>query len=509
MKRTALIIMMLTILSKIFGFSREVFLAYFYGASNTSDAFLISWTIPDVICSLVGIAISTSFIPLYSKIQKKEGAKSSISYMNNVISFLVCISILIVVLVLLFTPSVVSVFASGFEGQIYDLTVAFTKVSVIGIFFSVIVYVFTGFLQINNNFIIPALVGIPFNLVIIIFIVLSDRINVFLLVIGGVLAKFSVLLFLIPFAKKHKYKCKLKINFNDKYLREMIFLSLPVIIGVSLNQINVMIDKTIASRISEGGISALNYSNKLYSFVQGIFVLSIATVMYPLISKMSAENNISGLKKTLSEAIRGINLLVIPATIGAMLFAKPVVKLLFGRGEFNWQAVNMTSSALFFYSIGMVGFGLREILSRTFYSFQDTKTPMINAVLGMFLNIILNIILSKYLGIGGLALATSISALFTTGLLFISLRNKIGSFGMKNISISFVKILCASLVMGGAAKLSFNYLTSIINQNLSLIISVSIGVVVYITIIYFMKIDDIDSIVNTVKKKLRRSSPNA
>jgi putative peptidoglycan lipid II flippase len=500
--------MILAILSKILGFSREVFLAYFYGASNISDAYLISCTIPGVIFSLLGIGISTSFIPLYNKVQSNEGVKSSISYMNNVISFLMCISMLIAILVISFTPSIVRLFASGFDGQTYELAIIFTKISAIGMFFSAFVSIFTGFLQINNNFVVPALIGIPFNFIIIIFIVLSSRINIFLLVVGGVLARISELLFLIPFAKKHKYKYKLKLNLDDKYLKEMIFLSLPVIIGVSVNQINVLIDRTIASRISIGGISALNYSSRLNSFVQGIFVISLATVMYPLIAKMAAENNTTGLKKTISEAIRGINLLVVPATVGSMVFAEPVVKLLFGRGAFDAQAVYMTSYSLFFYSIGMVGFGLREILSRAFYSFQDTKTPMLNAALGMVINIILNIILSKFLGIGGLALATSISALFTTSLLFISLRNKIGSFGIKNISISFIKILCASLVMGVIARLSFNSLLSIVSQNLALIISIGIGVIVYFAIIYFMKIDDIDIIVSNVRKRLRRSPAN-
>jgi putative peptidoglycan lipid II flippase len=121
----------------------------------------------------------------------------------------------------------------------------------------------------------------------------------------------------------------------------------------------------------------------------------------------------------------------------------------------------------------------------------------------MILNIILNIILSEFMGIGGLALATSISALFTTGLLFISLRNKIGSFGIRNISISFIKILCASLVMGAIARLLFNSLLSIISQNLALIISIGIGIIVYFAIIYFMKIDDIDIIASNVRKRLR------
>lgn len=282
----------------------------------------------------------------------------------------------------------------------------------------------------------------------------------------------------------------------------MIYLSVPVIVGISVNQINILIDRTIASQIATGGISALTYANRLNLFIQGIFVMSLATAMYPIISKMVAENNIEGLKKSLAEVVRAINILVLPPTIGAMIFSEPIIMMLFGRGVFNTQAILLTSSALFFYSIGMIGFGLREVLSRAFYSMQDTKTPMLNAAIGMVLNIILNIILSRYLGIGGLALATSIAAIFTTGLMFISLRKKIGPFGMKKTSISFLKILFASLSMGSIAKLSFNYLTSVISQNLSLLLTIIIGAISYFIIISFMKIEDVDLIINMVKKKL-------
>jgi len=137
---------------------------------------------------------------------------------------------------------------------------------------------------------------------------------------------------------------------------------------------------------------------------------------------------------------------------------------------------------------------------------QDTKTPMINAATGMIVNIFLNILLSKYMGLSGLALATSIAATFTTVLLFISLRKKIGPFGMKQISISFLKILFASLVMGGLAKLSFNYLTSSLSQNLSLLIAIGVGAASYFVIIYFMKIEDVDVIVGVIKNRLGRDA---
>ena len=162
----------------------------------------------------------------------------------------------------------------------------------------------------------------------------------------------------------------------------------------------------------------------------------------------------------------------------------------------------MTGNALFYYSIGMVAVGLRDILSRAFYALQDTKTPMINATIAVVINIILNIILSRYLGIGGLALATSISAIVSTLLMFITLRRKIGAFGLKELITSFVKINIASVLMGLVAYASFRFLGRLVSQNLALILAIGVGALVYAIFIYFLKIPEVDRTLDTVKKKI-------
>lgn len=496
--------MILTISSKILGFARDIILSYFYGASSISDAYLISLTVPLTIFAFIGSGISTNYIPMYSSILRTRDVKSADKFTSNIINFVLILCTIIVLIVTMFTVPVVKLFASGFEGQTLNLAVNFTRISILGIYFSGLIYIFNGYLQLNNNFVAPSLIGIPSNIVIIIFIVLSIKFGAITLPIGGVLATAFQLLFLVPFVWKKGYRYSLKFNRNDVYLKQMLSLSLPVIIGISVNEINVLVDRTIASRIVVGGISALTYANRLNVFIQGIFVISITTAMYPMISRMSAENNLEGLKRTIVEAMNGINLLVIPTTIGSMIFAKPIVTFLFGRGAFDLQAISMTSESLFFYSIGMVAYGLREVISRTFFSIQDTKTPMVNAAVSMIINIILNILLSKIFGIGGLALATSISAIFCTILLLISLRKKIGPFGAKKLTITFMKTVCASIIMGCIANISYKILLNNFSRNLSLFVSIGIGVIVYFIIIYFMKIEDVDTIINTFKTKRKR-----
>jgi putative peptidoglycan lipid II flippase len=503
MKKTAAILMLITISSKILGFLRDVVLSYYYGASNISDAYLVSITIPMVIFSFIGIGITTGYIPNYNQISKKYGDKAAIKFTNNLVNILLLVNTIIIIIGLFFTDVLVKIFASGFTSETLKLAIIFSKISMFGIYFTGTIYVFSGFLQLKGNYVMPALVGFPLNFFILISIIISYRVNILFLSIGTVIATATQLLFLVPSLKGVNYQYKFFIDFKDENFIKMIYTTLPAILGVSVNQINILVDRKIASQIAVGGISALNYSNRLIWFVQGIFVMSITTVMFPMISKMVAEHNLKGLKKSIVESINVINILVLPTTFGAMLLTEPIVKLLFGRGAFDSQAIFMTSDALFFYSIGMIGFGLREVLSRTFYAMQDTKTPMNNAAIAMVMNIILNIILSKFLGIGGLALATSISAIFCTVLLFISLRKKIGPFGMKSITISFIKILCASLVMGVIAKVSYNALLKNMNANLSLIPSICIGALSYFIIIYFMKIEEVDTIVNVIKRKIK------
>lgn len=503
MKKTALLLMVITILSKMIGFTREITLSYFYGASNITDAYLIAITIPNVIFSFIGTGIATGYIPMYSKIEKLEGNKAANRYTNNLINTLLVICTVLFVLGTIFTIPLVKIFASGFEGETLELAVRFTRISLAGIYFTGLVFILNGFLQIKNNYIIPALIGLPLNLFTMLAIILSSKGNVIIIAIGTIIAVASQLLFVLPFAYKKGYRYKAVFDLKDKHMKQMVYIALPVIIGASVNQINILVDRTIASGVAVGGITALNYANRLNNFVQGIFVLSITTALYPMISKMAAENNMDGLKQSVSEAIVGINLLVIPAAVGSMIFAEPVVMLLFGRGKFDATAMSMTSIALVFYSVGMIGFGLREVLARAFYSLQDTKTPAINAAIAVILNIILNIILSKFMGIGGLALATSISAIFGTVLLFISLHKKIGAFGMKNISISFVKILGSSLVMGLVAKLAFNGINVSASQNLALISAIGVGALAYAVMIYFMKIEEVDVLIGVVKKKFR------
>lgn len=504
-KKSVIIIILLTLLSKLIGFFRDIILAYFYGASEISDVFLISLLIPSVIFGFIGTGIYSAFIPIYSKIESEYGVKEGNHFTNNLINSLLIFSTIMVIIFFLFTEPIIKVFASGFEGQTMDLAIQFSRITITTVYFTGIIYIFSGFLQTHGNHIVPSLMGLPLNLGLILGVILSSSISIYILPLGKVVAIILQFIFLAIFVYKNGFMYKPKLDFSDKHLRKMMMISFPVILSSSVEQINKLIDRTLASSISVGGISALNYANQLNLFIQGIFVASISTVFFPIMSKMAANNDMTGLRKSLSKTLIVISVMLIPATIGSIVFSEPIVKLLFGRGAFTKEAVDMTSTALFFYSIGMVSFGLRMVLNRAFYSLQDTKTPMKNSILTVILNIILNIILSRYFGIGGLALATSISGIFCTCLLFIDLKKKIGYYKLKKMLATLAKIVTISVLMGALSKLTFQFLDGLLHPHLGLFISVCFGVLFYGACISFLRIEEVDDFIYSLKRKLGKA----
>lgn len=480
MKKAVYGVMIITILAKILGFGREILLSYFFGASGVSDAYLISQTIPGTIFQFVGTGLATSFIPVYMRVKTKESSNRANYFTNTILSAVFLFSTVVVVVVIFFTKPVVMLFASGFTGQILDTAILFTRIGIFSLYFSSMIYVFNSYLQANESFSIVAFVAIPNSIVIMAAIILGAKFNMLALPIGSLFAIIIQVIILWPAMKKKGYKFKLNLNFKDEYVREICFLMIPVTIGVSVNQINVLVDRTIASQIAEGGISALTYADSLIMFVQGIFSQSIATVYYPSIAKLVEEKKEEQLRIQLNDAIESIVFMLTPIMIGCVVLAKGIVRLLYGRGAFDEKAIMMTGTALALYGVGILGYGLREILSRVLYAYHDTKTPMLNAVVGMILNILMNITLSSYLGIGGLALATSLSSIITALLLYFTIKKRYPYIFLKDSHREYVKIIIAAMCMGVLVIVLYNVVNKYMGNLPTVIVTILGGVIVYI-----------------------------
>ncbi|WP_394862106.1 murein biosynthesis integral membrane protein MurJ [Paraclostridium bifermentans] len=508
--KSAFWLMVVTMLSKVLGFGREIILGYFYGTGMYSDVYIVSMNIPLVIFASIGTALITTFIPLYQEVLSDKGEERALKFSNNIMSIVVILSILLGVFGYIFAEPLVKLFAMHYTGEKLILAVKFVRIMIGGVVFIGLSNLMTSYLQIQGNFTIPGMIGFPNNIIIITSIILSAVTgNIYILAIGTLIGMLSQFLFQVPFAIKKGYKFKPTIDFKDEYLKKMLWLVMPVLIGVAVNQINAMVDRSLASGLEEGVITALNNANRLNGFVMGMFIATLGAVIYPTLSKLSTENNKEKFAESVANSVNCVNLLVVPASVGAMILATPVVRILFERGAFNDRSTTLTATALVFYSVGMVGFGLRDILGKVFYSLKDTKTPMINGIIAVVLNIVLNIALVKVMGHGGLALATSLSAIICIILLFISLKKKIGYYGQDKIISTFIKTVVASLVMGVVTYFVYKFLFGIlglgfIQEAISLGVSIAIGGAIYLALIIVFKVEEVNMAIDMIKKKLKR-----
>jgi len=508
MKKTLMAVILITLAAKTIGFLREILLAYYYGATGVSDAYMISLTIPTVIFALIGTGIKTVFIPIYSSILSDQGKEAADAFTRKVLNLMIVISSVVSLVVLLFTRPLVTLFASGFEGETLSLAVTLTQISVFSVYFIGLEYVLQSYLQINGRIAITAIVSLPMNLFVILSFPLSYHFGFRFLAIGKIVAVASQVVFLIPSLKRCGLRISFDFRFKDHNMKRLMYLILPVVLGSSVNQINKLVDRTLASRIVIGGISALNYASRLNLFVKEVFILSITTILYPSISRLAANKEFESFKRSFSESITGVMFFVIPVSVATMTFSSEVVSLLYGRGSFDETASQLTSGVLLFYSLGMLPVGLREILSRVFYSLHDTKTPMKNAAIGLITNIILNFVLSYYMGLEGLALATSISASITMLLLALALRKKIGQFGIQKLLFSFLKLLLVSIIVCSICRVITEIILGVVGLELTMMISLILGAVLYFGMTYFAKIDDVDAVFKQIRKHLTARKSN-
>lgn len=369
--KSALIIITLTLSSKILGFIRETLIAAKFGSGMDTDTFFVAIAATGLISNLISNAISTTFIPILSEIEAKEGKIGKLNHVNNMINILLFVSIILVSITWLISPLLIKITAKDFQGEQFNLAVTLMRIGLPMMIFGGIAGTLSGFLHSEQKFKSSALIGLPSNLVYILYLLLllllSHKFGIKGLMVTAVIAVFSQFIIQIPEAKKMGFRYRIIFNPKDEYIKKALYLSTPVLIGVAINDLNVIADRTLASGLVSGSISALNYSNKLNGLILSVFVSAITTVIFPLLSNESSKDNIKGMKKIMNYGVNLVLLITIPATIGLIIFSKPIIEVAFERDAFTSRDTIMTSSALVFYSLGLVAASLRLLITRVYY----------------------------------------------------------------------------------------------------------------------------------------------
>lgn len=484
---TNTVFVMVTIfLSKIFGFFREIVLASKYGASSISDAFIIAHGMPTILLMGIAGALATSYIPTYTKLAAENlGKAKKMSY--NLVTILIVAGMGLTVLFITFSKPLVQLFAVGFTGETLELTVSLAKVTMWTLVPILLINLLGAYLRMNGKFLLSSSFGIVVNLFVIATILLSSSTHTQIMAWGMCLGFYASagLVALQSYRLGFQYRPTLQWNTT---MQEILRLCFPIFLSSTVLQVSKIIDRSFASMLSAGSVSAMNYASKLQEFIIAVFVNSLGMVIFPELSKLESTDDIGTLKKYAIEAINLMGFMIIPIMAGAMILSKPIVTILFMRGAFDDAAVAMTSESLWFYAIGFLAIGFNMVLTRVFYALRDTKTPAKNSILSVSLNILLNYLLVSSMAHKGLALATSLSGILTTILLLISLRKKIGPLGLRASLRELIKVLIATAVMSLSVVCLNHWMQlrltpdSFLTHGVVLLTCASMGAIVY----YFM-----------------------
>lgn len=502
-KRVLSTVMLITLASKCLGFLRDVVLAYYFGAGTATDAYFVAQTIPEFLFSLVVQAIAIGFIPIYAEILHNEGRERADHFTNSLYWFGFLAVGLLILLVYGFTEPIVKIFASGFDEQTSQMAKEFVRIAVWGMFFRIISAIDSAYLNANDEFTVPALTGIPLDIITIVSIYVAFKLKMpVILAVSIALSFVGQTALQHPFVLKKKAKLSLR-DFTPKspYIKRIIELFLPVAFGVGANQINILVDRTLASSI-EGGISALNYANKVDNILENIIILSLATVMFPAFSRYAAQKRIDKLSDSISETLVGVSFVMIPCAVFAFQYSEDVIELLFGHGAFNVEAIALTSDAMRCYSLGLVFISYNAILTRALYSIKKVSVASFCTCVSLLVNVCMNCLLAPKMGIRGLALATSMANMVLTILLSGTLAKTIGKSFLEKGASDIMKCLICSGLMGLVSWIAFDQLSKLMPTLLGCIISAIVGMIVYLFLALLLRVGIISGTITQKLKKL-------
>lgn len=508
----------LTLISRLFGLARDMVIASFFGATMAADAFFVAFRIPNVLRRLFAEGgLTVSFIPIFKEYEVKGDRASAKVVCDVVFTFFSLLLVIVVVLAVIFAPFIVKGIAPGFDSlEKYNLTVYLTRLVFPYLFFICVWALYMGILNSVGHFSAPAASPILLNLSIIAMAVIVGPLletPVVSLALGVIVGGILQVALQIPYLKRAGYLPSINFNFSHHALKRLLRLMVFALFGTTVYQINIFISTILASLLPEGSVSYLYYADRFFQLPLGIFVISLATAVLPTMSEQVASGRLDDMRHSLSFSLRIILFITLPAAAGLVALDIPIVSLFFQRGEFDYLSTVKTADALRYYAIGLWAIGAMKIITPAFYSMKDMKTPVWAAFAALIANIILSVVLMGPLLHGGLALATSLSALLNLAILLVVISSKVGKVIDRSVIISFFKSLMASISTGVAAyyiSTFADWKISGVNSGKIVVVTSSMlaGVVVYLFSSFLLKSEEVGYILRVLKGRKKTANGN-
>jgi putative peptidoglycan lipid II flippase len=495
-----------TAVSRVAGLAREILAAALFGTTGLVNAFTLAFQVPNLLRSLVAdSALSAAFIPVFTELEENDQGEEARRLVMTLAALFSLVIGLITLVAILIAPWVMPAIG-GFEGEAADKLVLYTQI----MFPIVPLLALTGLvmavLQIGGKFGVTAFAPVLWNVLIIAVLVLSvltldgdDRLIGY--AVGIVVGTLGQLLFLIPFFRSLGPFPRPRELWNE-HVQKVIVLMLPVVIGLGLINVNLVVGSSIASEVNpDEGVQPLNFAFRLYLLPQGIFSVAVSTVLFPDIGRLAARKATDALRRTVTSGLRQIFVVLVPASVGMILLAEPIVRLVFEYGEFDAGSTDITSGALVFYSLGLAFNGASLLLIRTFFGLQKPWLPTAVAGVGAVLFAPLAIGLAEVMEIDGIALATSIVSLVTFVVLFALLRRELGGMDTRLLAHGFILSLAIGLIAGALAFAVWTLLDDVLGRaHIAQVVSMSgalLAGVAAFAVLAFVTIPEVRGLVRT------------
>lgn len=510
--KAATMMMIITLVGKVLGLVRDSLLAANYGMGMQAYAFQTASRIPRVFFDAIfASAISASFIPIFNENLEKKGRDSAFAFSNKFITLIGVVTVILTVVGMAFAQQLTVLFSPGFDESTMILSSKLLKIMFPTVVFTGIAYSFVGILQSFDEFTIPAALSIVSNgIIIAYYFFFNDSFGIYGLSIALLAGWAMQAVMQIPSLIKKGYRYRPSFGFKrDDGIKKVLVLMLPVMVSTWVQPINIAINTRFASHLYEGaGVSAIEYANNLYTIIVGVFVLSVANVIFPRLSRMTANNEKNSVFSTVIMTVRILSFIIIPMTAGVMVLSPQIINLIYQRGDFTAADTALTSGALFFFAIGMFGYGLQTIISRAFYAEQDGKTPFIAGLISIIVNVALCRILVGTMSVEGLALASAISSTVYGIALYIPLRHKYRETDTNKFGLSIIKMIAASCVMAASVVLVRNLLwnadAGMIMKIIAVAVMVVVGIVVYMIMCKIIRLYEAEIAFGFVGKILKK-----
>ena len=451
--RSTMLVTLVIILSKAFGFMRDIVTTAQFGLSMQNDAYTAAYSLFYVPVLLFNSCISATLIPLYTEAREKKGLRRAERFASNSINMFALSSLIVTALMCLFARPLVHLVYHGFEPEKIALTAKLARIMLLGLVFNVTSISLASLLNAGEKYIAAQLTGFPLSLCVIAATwFFSGRYGIQALAWGVFCANVLQMLILIPFLGGW-FHYRPILNFRDKRFHRLMLLALPALLSMGVSELNHMIDHALASSLQEGTMTAMSSAYRLITFLQGILIVPLITIMFSKMSRRVALGDAPGACRMLMRSMMELGLVVLPVVAIGIVLSGDVIQFAYMRGNFKPEDVPRTAGIMTFYLLGLPAFGMRDFMNRLFHAMKDTVKPFRVSLVVVAVNLTGNLILRRLMGANGLALATSIAGYVGAIMLIVLLWRKFGDLGLRGILVDLAKVTLAVTVCAVCCRL--------------------------------------------------------